>query len=193
MGLYIKDSDVIVRVAQKVRFTDDPETEPNKMPTALLKRLISEAESHVEFDLSPRYASPFQTTDGAAFSTLPDRPTKDVLRTLCELQAVMRILETDFGSGGPIDSSKYSERLEKRYKKMLDDLLEVRKDSYNTFVKPPLPSLRLNYMNEEADTGFRGRVLTSGTTDEAGAYPAAQINSPGETYWNADLSEDWLE
>ncbi len=193
MGLYITQAAVKIRLAGKVRFTDNPdeEGEENKMPTTLLARLISEAEGQVESDLSARYLAPFQTTDGQAFNKLPDRPTKEVLRTLCELKSVMRVLETDFGSGSATDASKYMEKLEKRYTSVLESLLEIKKDSFNIFVKPPLPGLRLNFHNEEADSGFRGRVLSSGSENDYD-YPTDRINNPAQTFWNPG-SQDMQE
>lgn len=185
--LYTKVNDVKLRLAGKVRFTDDPDTEPDKMPNALLKRLISEAEGDVEHDLSPRYIAPFQTIDGTAFSNLPERPTRDVIRTLAELKSVVRVLETDFGSGTAVNGDNYAESTQKRYDKMIGKLLEKRPGSFNQWAYPPLPSLRLNYMNEPADDGYAGRILVTSQGD--GGFPAKQINDPSENFWNGDVDD----
>lgn len=185
MGLYITDEDVKVRLIGKVRFTDDIE-EKGKMHTLLLRRLIEEAEGEVEQDLSPRYAVPFVTESGARFRELPLRPTRNILRTLCELKAVIRVLETDFGSGTAVNGEKYSEKLEKRYTNIIKDLLARKggkEDEQTGWKYPPLVGLKLNYFNLHADDGYAGMVLSTSSGD--GAYPRAQINDPSENWTNA--------
>lgn len=185
MPLYIAADDVKVRLIGKVRFTDDLDDE-NRMHNTLLSRLIDEAEGQVEFDLSPRYAAPFQTSAGGAFSTLPDRPTKELIRTLCELKSVIRVLETDFGSGSAVNAEAYKKQQEDRYKAITDRLLERRGEGELGFKYPPLPSLMLNAHNMEADDGFMGQILV--TSEGDGGFPARRINDPSETFFNADLS-----
>lgn len=187
MPLYIRLDDVKVRLKGKVRFTTDPEDE-DKMPETLANRLIDEAESDVELDLSPRYFAPFQTKNGAPFKDLPDRPTRNYLRTLCELLAVIRILETDFGSGTAVDGEKYAEKLRKRYGEMIKLILMKKTDratESSGYAKPPLPGLKLNYMNEAADDGFMGQVLVTSQGD--GDYPQKQINDPSEDFWTGKI------
>lgn len=189
MPLYITLDDVKNRLIGKVRFTTNPADE-NKMQETLANRLIDEAEGQVELDLSPRYIAPFQTIEGTAFSNLPERPTRNYLRTMCELMAVVRILETDFGYGSAVDSQKYAEQISERYKKMVSFLLERRTDGGQEalgFAKPPLLGLRLNYMNELADDGFMGQVLVTSSGD--GDYPHKQINDPSENFWNGRLDD----
>lgn len=183
MGLYIAFEDVRVRLIGKVRFTTNEEDE-NKMQEKLANKLINQAEGDVELDLLPRYAAPWQTSIGAPFKELPDRPTKFYLKTLCELLACVRILETDFGSGSAVDGEKYAEKLRKRYSDMLKLLLDRKTNGgveAQGFSKPPLPGLRLNYMNETADDGFMGQVLVTSQGD--GDYPQKQINDPSEDFW----------
>ena len=189
MGLYIKLEDVRIRLIGKVRFTTDV-NEENKMHESLANRLILEAEGQVELDLSPRYAAPFQTIDGTAFKNLPDNPTKNVLRTLCELQSCMRILENDFGAGTAIDADKYVKKLKERYDEIVSErLLAKRKGKEETqqWSFPPLKSLKLNWHNTEADDGYLGMVLVTGQGD--GDYPAKQINDPSENWWNGVLDD----
>lgn len=187
MGLYISNQDVEVRLIGKVRFTDDLEDE-NRFPRPLLNRLIDEGEGRVEMDLSPRYATPFVTVDDKPFKGyIPARPTGNIIRTLCEIQAVVLILETDFGRGTVVEADKYAEAFRKRYKAMIDDLL-AKKGFQGTengglgWAKPPLPGLRLAWFNENADDGFQGMVLT--TSNNQGGYPAQQINNPADSFWN---------
>lgn len=188
MGIYISLNDVKVRLNGKVRFTENPEVEgeEDKMSVSLANRLISEAESKVEEDLSPRYAAPFQTSEGKPFASLPFRPTKDFLKNLCENMAVVLILETDFGAGGPSSGDKYASRLREKYKSFLDDHLKIKENSYNTYIKPPLPMLRLNFQNEEADDGFKGMAFAQQGASADDDYPAYQINDPSETFWTVD-------
>lgn len=193
MGLYITLEDVKVRLAKKVRFTENPDHDDDAMPVALAKRLINEAEGQVEQVLSQRYAAPFQTQAGQPFRCLPERPTKEILRTLCELKAVMRILETDFGSGTAVDGSKYMENLEKRYKAIVEELLERKEDdvkSYINWKRPPLPGLMLAAHNELTDDGYSGEVVH--VTDGRGGYAADQVNDPSQSFWHATL-DDMLE
>lgn len=187
MGRYITSKAVKIRLKGKVRFTDNPEEADDeaKMTDVLLNRLISEAESQVELDLSERYAAPFRTDNDEGFSKLPQL-TRDQIMTLCELQSVVRVLETNFGATGPVDSDKYKSSQEKRYEKMIEILLERRKgekQSWNIFKKPPLPCLKLNYMNAAADTGFAGRIHSDSVFND-GAYPAQQINNPAKTFFS---------
>jgi hypothetical protein len=179
MALYIKDEDVRVRLLGKVRFTENDEDE-NRMNVKLLRRLINEAEGEVEYDLSPRYTAPFVTDSGAPFSQLPARPTQEIIKTMCELKAVVRVLETDFGRGTVVDSDKYGEQLRTRYDSIKLKLLERRENLMSGWKYPPLPGLKLNYMNTEADDGYQGMVLS--TSEGLGSYPLHRINSPSENW-----------
>lgn len=184
MGLYISFEDLKVRVEGKVRFTEDPEADPDLMPVKLAKRLINEAEGQVELSLMQRYQIPFQTSLGEPFQSLPTRPTKELLRTLCELKAVSRVLETDFGQGTTVDAEKYKEKIDNRYKAIVKDLLERHKDdvtSYVNWVRPPLPGIMLAAHNEQ-DDGFDGYLVN--TTGSRENFAAGQINDPSVTIWN---------
>jgi hypothetical protein len=181
MGLYIQAEAVTLRLIGKVQFTTDLNDE-NKMPMALLNRLINEAEAQVEFDLSPRYMAPLQTDGGQPFSLLPTRPTAEFLRTLCELKAVTRVLQTDFGRGSAVNGDEYYKSIESQYNKMTKQ--QLAKDPSGKFVYPPLPSLKLNYMNSAADDGFSGMVLTHSSDAGAADFAERHINNPSETFWN---------
>lgn len=195
MGLYINQAMVRTRLVNKVRFTNDADGEPDKMPLALLQDLILQAEGEVEFDLSPRYMAPFQTDDGCEFRKLQERPTKQVIRILCVLKAVMRVLDTDFGKGSASKGSTYYEDLKKTYDALLDKQVKIKEDSFNIFVYPPLPGMMLNYMNQEADTGFRGRVLSTNTECGGDSFASNQINDPSRSLWNPDPKDfgDWVD
>lgn len=189
MGQYILFEDVRLRLIGKVRFTED-DSDENKMQITLADRLINEAEGQVEQDLSPRYAAPFQTDSGASFDSLPDRPTKEILKTLCELKAVMRILETDFGTGTAVDGEKYIRRIEARYDKIINERLLAKVDGakdQRQWAFPPLPGLKKNWFNTQADDGYAGMVLVTSQGD--GAYPSKQINDPSETFWSGMLDD----
>lgn len=186
MGRYVKESDIEARLAGKVRLTDDPESEPDKMPRALFAQLIEEAESQVEVDANERYYAPFQTIAGGAFSTIPEM-SKRIIIQLVRLQCVVRVLETDFGSGGSTDGDKYKASVEKRYKEGVASLLERRDLSGGTFQwkRPPLPGMRLAAHNALGDTGFAGAILVTSSGD--GDYPGKQINDPSENFWGGTL------
>lgn len=193
MPKYIKFEDVRLRLAGKVRFQDaSGADQDNRMPITLANRLIDEAEGQVEMDLSPRYAAPFLSMSKGTFELLPDRPTKNVIRTLCELQAVIRILETDFGSGSAIDAMKYIATIEKRYKAMINDnVLAKFSDDYKDSRQwkfPPLADLKKAQHNTEADDGFAGMVTI--TDRGEGLYPVEQIDDPSENWFNATFDED---
>lgn len=195
MALYISGPDVEVRLIGKVRFTDDEEDE-NRFPRRLLNRIIDESEGRVEMDLSPRYEVPFQSIDGGAFKTsVPARPTGNIIRTLCELQSVILILETDFGRGTVVDAAKYAEAFAKRYKSMIDDLLAKKRFQGEEqgglgWAKPPLTGLMLGYFNTESDDGFAGMVLST-SQNPGGGYPAQQINNPADSFWTG-YANPWL-
>lgn len=189
MGLYITADDVKVRLVGKVRFTEDEEDE-NKMSMKLLGRLINEAEGAVEHDLSPRYEVPFKEQTAGTFKALPDRPTKETIRTLCEMMAVIRVLETDFGRGSSVDGEKYKKTQQDRYDAMVAKLLKKKTldtEVSNQWMYPPLIQLKSAYFNTEADDGFGGMVLVTGQGD--GDFPKKQINDPSETFWNGELDE----
>lgn len=193
MGRYINSEAVIVRLRGKVKVTSTPETEPDRLPLLLLNRLINEAEGSVEQDLSQRYAGPFVTVDNGPFANLPERPTREILRTLCELLATIRVLETDFGRGSGLDGMKYADACQKRYDIMVwgdekkPGLLSLKKNSYNTFISPPLPGLQLNWQLAQVDTGFHGFFGKTGSEHNAASYAEEQINDPSENYWNGHL------
>lgn len=193
MPKYIKFEDVRVRLAGKVRFQDDSQTDQaNRMPVNLANRLIDEAEGQVEVDLSPRFAAPFVSILKGNYAGLPDAPTKNFIRTLCELQSVIRILETDFGSGSAVDASKYIATVEKRYKKMIDENIlakfEASFASSRQWKFPPLPDLKKAQHNSEADDGFAGMVTI--TDRGEGAYPVLQMDDAAQNWFNATIDED---
>lgn len=187
MAIYIKADDVEIRLIGKVRFTDDLDDE-NRMPRALLKRLIDEAEGEVEHDLSPRYMTPFQTDAGGTFKELPDRPTRNIIRMLCELKAVERVLETDFGKGSAVNGEEYIKGIKARYDQVVGRLLEKKGENLG-WKFPPLLSLRLNWFNTESDDGYSGLVLSDSQLGDGG-YPARQINDPSENWWNGRYDND---
>lgn len=183
---YTSKNRVKNRLAGKVFFTTDPESNPDRMPEELLTQLIEEAESDVEHDLSTRYMAPFQTDDGKNFDNLPD-VTTGYIRALVDIKAVSRVLETDFGSGTGSDSGKYQQALEKRYDKMVLKQMQQHKDSYRNWIYPPLPGLRLNFHNEAADDGFAGSVFV--TDQGTGDFPSKQINEPSQNFWNGTIDD----
>ena len=183
--LYTRVQEVKNRLKGKVSFTDQPDDE-TAMSEQLLRRLIAEAEGEVEYDLSPRYGAPFTTINSESFEKLPERPTKELIRTLCELKSVIRVLETDFGmSGGAVDSKDYTEKSQTRYDNVVGKLTERRSkdDDQNQWKYPPLPGLALNYFNTEADDGFRGMILVTNDGHNSMDFPSRRINSPDESFF----------
>ncbi len=189
MAIKYCDSDMVLRkLLNKVRITEDPDSNPDLMSEELFQQLIEEAEALVELDLSPRYTSPFQTVDETPFAELPET-TKMYLKSLCEMKAALHVMSFDFGAASSDD--KYSQKLEKMYDKFKDRAMELRSGTYNTYKFPPLPGLMLNYHNHAADDGYNGEVLS--TTRHDGAYAAAQINNPAHTFgYISDEESDLL-
>lgn len=185
MPAYIKFEDVRLRLIGKVRFVDDIDEDENRMPVALAIRLIDEAEGQVEQDLSPRYAAPFIHSTVGTFDALPDRPTKNIIKTLCELKATIRILETDFGAGSAVDGAKYISTLSLRYKDIVDGKILAKfgsdYDSSKQWKFPPLPSLKKNWFNT-SDDGFAG-VGPLVTSESDGDYPEKQMNDPADSFF----------
>lgn len=181
MGRYISDKDVMVRLKGKVSFTEDGEKDKDKMDLKLLRRLIAEAEADVEFEMSPRYNTPFLKTDDQPFAKIANMMTINIIRTLCELMSVIRVLETDFGRGTVVNGDEYAEKLRDRYQKMVDRVM-AKKDGSDAWKYPPLPELKSNWFNLEADDGYAGQILV--TSQEDGDYPKAQITDPSENYFN---------
>jgi hypothetical protein len=189
MPLYTQFESVRLRLQGKVQF-DETGEDANKMAVALAKNLIDEAEAQVEQDLSPRYQTPFAASCGAGdYASLPLRPTQMLIKTLCEIMSTIRILETDFGRGTMIEGENYTTALQKRYDAVLEKILKRRDDNkdYNNWFYPPLPGLKPNWFNTEADDGYSGQVLN--TSQYGGEFPAARINDPSQTFWNASFTE----
>jgi hypothetical protein len=193
--MYIKFEDVRLRLVGKVRFTDDIDDE-NKMPKALAIRLIDEAEGQVEVDLSPRYAAPFVNSAAPnTFASIPDRPTKNIIRTLCELKAVIRILETDFGAGSSVDGAKYIKNIADRYKDIVNNnILAKPSDDFKgsrQWAFPPLPNLQKAYFNTEADDGYAGMgpLVTSDMGESMEIMEDKQSN-PSEDFFNSRFGRD---
>ncbi len=185
MGRYISNSDVKSRLLGKVKFTTD-NTDENNFQDALLTEYVAQAEAQVEIDLSPRYAAPFQSKSGANWSqkNIPFAEY-NIVRNLCQLQAVIRVLETDFGRGTVVGADKYVEKIEKRYTSIITEKLLAKKKlgtmETQQWQFPPL-QLNLNYMNKRADDGYMGQILN--TTQVQPQYPQFQLNDPSESYWN---------
>lgn len=184
MPLYHNFEQVRLRLLGKVRFTEDPNDE-NKVQIALALRLMNEAEGQVEQDLSPRYMAPLQSISGAPFSQLPVRPTQEIIKTICELQSCVRIIETDFGRGSSADGDKYASKLRERYKQIVDsNILKRKEESYMNWYFPPLPGLRLNFNNSSADDGYSGIPMNTSDHRNSDSFPRERMNSPSETFWN---------
>lgn len=181
MPKYMNVDAIMKRLEGKVRFAAPGDTDPNKLGGQLLNSLLNEAESQLEIDLMMRYELPFQG-QGGTFSELPDT-TRLFLTTIAELLGTIRILETDFGRGTSANAEKYVSALQKRYEKMVKDLMEIKEKSYQTWLRPPLAGLKLAYSNQ-GDTGFRGRVHNTTTIRHEADYAYKQINSPGEDWFN---------
>ena len=185
MSDYITNEDVEIRLVGKVRFTDDVD-EQDRMPRKLLKRLIREAQGQVERDLSPRYAAPFVSCRTGTFDGLPST-TKETLRTLCELAAVVRVLSTDFGKGSVTDGSSYKKQQQALYNKIIERELKQRvENAMGQWVYPPMDDLSTHLVNT-TDTGIHGVILV--TTRGDGDYPAKQITDPSENFWNGVIDE----
>ena len=178
---YITAQEVRERLLGKVRFTND-DTDENAVSSGFLVGLIEESESEVELRLSVRYDVPFMGDNDEAFSTLP-RHTQVQIKTLCRLDAVRRVLATDFGRGSTVEGLKYAEQQSRDYEARMERLIEYRNGQFGQFKYPPLPSLKLAAHNSEADDGYAGRILV--TSDDYGAGAAPQMPSPQETIWNA--------
>lgn len=188
MALYIKFEDVRLRLVGKVRFTDNDEEE-NKMPIALANRLIDEAEGVVEQDFSPRYLVPFVHKDSGLYADLPSRPTRNVLRNVCELMACIKILKTDFGSGSAVDAQKYLKTLQDEYDDQVKNRALAKLDEMGRQWKlPPLPFLKKAAHNTEADDGFAG-IGPLVTSESDGDFPSKQINDPAEDFFNGHIDE----
>jgi len=186
MGRYISYEEIRVRTLGKVKYTTS-ELDENKMHVDLANALINEGEVQVELDLSPRYEAPFQGLNGEAFSTLPT-PTKLLIKALCELQGVMKILDTDFGRGTVAGAEKYYETLEKRYDRIIKQTMEYRGGEYgNGWKYPPLPGLKLMWGNAQGDSGFVGEVLVIGPSGDSDSFPSRRVNDPSKTFLYGEL------
>ena len=133
MALYTRYTEVVKRLQGKVEIVEQSDDD-NAMTVDLVNRLINESEGIVEFDLSPRYAAPFQTHSGQSFINLPERPTKEIIRSLCEIKSVVHILVYDFGMGGATDSEEYIKQLKAEYKEIHDKLIKSRQNLHDCHI-----------------------------------------------------------
>lgn len=186
---YTTVDSVKTRCAGKVQFQQEKVALPEEMSNDLLYQLIQDAEADIELALSERYFVPFQRTDGAAYSHLPDH-TKRQLRKVVDLRAVELILGTDFARGGHTDGDEAAPRTKDFLLEAMDLLLGrasftqpgVPAPKRPMRVAPPLPGLMLALGNQ-ADTGKMGTIIN---TDEsvlgAETYAAGQINNPSAAF-----------
>jgi hypothetical protein len=185
MPKYTTFEAVRVRLLGKVRFTED-ENDENKFQKQLAVVLIDEAEGQVEQDLSPRFHAPFMHKTIGTFDALPQDPTKTIIQTLAKLQACIRVLETDFGSGSAVEAEKYISSLRRRYKEIVEGRILAKYDndykSSRQWKFPPLPELKKAYFNQEADDGWAG-IGPLVTSESDGDFPAGQINDPAESWF----------
>lgn len=180
---YVQLKEIQDRVLGKIQFTSDSEDE-NEMQLTLANSLIDEAEAEVELDLSIRYAVPFKgSLDGQTFKQLPTS-TQLILKTLCRLQSVMKLIDTDFGRGSAVNGEEYKKELKARYDQMVEKRLLAKvgeMEDTNQWLYPPLEGLALAWGNQ-ADDGYRGMVISDSPSND-GAYPRDQINDPSETFF----------
>lgn len=186
MGLYVSFEEVKTRLTGKVKFDESGE-DPNTMSAQLAQMLLNQAEADVEMDLSPRYMAPFQTDSGGAFNLLPDRPTKQLIKTLVLCKVVSYIMDTDFGRGTAVDGENYTKLVDKQYKSIVGRIIKMIGDEDDRqWMYPPLPSLRLNY-NNTSDDGFQGQIYV--TSEGEGAYAGDSVSDPSKTFWNAEPND----
>lgn len=186
MGRYIAENEVEIRLLGKVRFTDD-ENDENRFDRRLLKKLVADAESRVERDLSSRYQSPFQTTEGAAFTALP-KTTRDTIQTMCELMAVVFVLNTDYGRGQATDARAYTRSQKTIYSQMLareTDKKEGAEGAFGQWNYPPLEALMTSLVNT-TDDGTAGSIIVSSNSND-GDFPRKQITDPSENFNNGEF------
>lgn len=186
---YTTVDSVKTRCAGKVQFQQAKEALPEEMSDDLLFQLIEDAEADIELTLSERYFIPFQRTDGASYSHLPDH-TKRQIRKVVDLRAVELILGTDFARSGHTSGDEAAPKTKDFLLEAIDLLLGrasftqpgVAAPKRPMRVAPPLPGLRLAAGNQ-ADTGKAGMIIN---TDEsvlgAESYAAQQINNPAASY-----------
>lgn len=191
MGRYITEEDIKELTLGKVQYTDDS-TDKNKMQLARLKKLIEQAESEVELDLSMRYQVPLVGPSDEAFKDLTGSLPSAVaiIRTVCQLQAVMKVLDTDYGRGSVTGAEKYYETMKKRYDGLIEKLVGKKSkdlEESTQFKYPPL-GFKKAYFNTEADDGFAGMVLSISPSGD-GSYPAEQINDPSESFFSTSVWE----
>lgn len=188
--IYTTADSVKVRLTGKVQFQSDPaEALQGEIPNALLCQLIRDAETHIELELRTRYKIPFQSIRTGRFVDLPDH-TRSALRIVCDMQAVMYILATDFGRGTHVSADPYYKETARNYKKQISLLLGLDEEGKTVIAEgryrraPPLEDLALAATNlSSADNGYRGKIInTDASRHNAESYAERQINDPSKTY-----------
>lgn len=182
---YTTVDSVKVKLEGKVRFQEDPAAVQNgELPDALLLQCIADAETQVEMDLRGRYAIPFRSTQTEDFTGLPDH-SKRAIRIAVDLQAIMQILDTDFGRSGKIDASAYYKNTATRYDTTINKLLGIQEDSDGKKVQkrtPPLEKMKLAPGNSKADDGHRGVISnTDMCEDSAEGFALSHLNDPSSS------------
>lgn len=186
MGYGITNNDVEVRLLGKVKFTDDDDDE-NRFPRKLLTRLVREAVGKVERDLEPRYETPFVHADAGTFDALPST-TKETIRTMFELMAVVRVLGNDFGRGTVSNGGEFKAEQERLYRDMLERELSQRQDgAVGQWRYPPMRELRTSIQNS-MDDGFHGTIVVT-TRDDTGDLTSKQVTDPSQNFFNGTIDE----
>ena len=185
--IYTTPDSVKIRLSNKVRFVDENDPSDDRgMPNALLCQLIMDAEMEVEQDLRSRYCIPFQHNVTGRYSDLPDH-TQRAIRTVVDFMAVVKVLETDFGSGSHINADGYAADQRQHYEDMITKLLgrdkEAAVEAHDRYrFSPPLEALKLAPTNL-ADDGVRGSIInTSNDSCSPEQFAIDSINDPSISY-----------
>lgn len=188
--VYTTYDNVKVRLTNKVQFQQDPDNlQEGEVPDDFLGQQICDAETLVEQKLRKRYAIPFQSIRTGRYMDLPDH-SKRALRVACDLQAVLLIIENDFGRGTHIDADAMKKNMQERYDDAIADLLghdlEGKDGKEKRFRNsPPLEDVKLAFSNSKADDGFKGMLINTDGGRNESDYAAGQINDPSRSYITA--------
>lgn len=192
---YVEVDAVRTRLANKVIIQPKPHKasdlegiEDGQLPYVLFLQLIADAETQIEQELRSRYAVPFRSISKGSFLALPYH-TKRALCQVIEDQAVLLVLETDFGTGTHINAEGYKASLQSRLDKRLELLLgrdregaSAKIDRYKNAA--PLEDLALAPWNSEADDGYAGTVIVTGADYQGSTqYAEGQINNPARSFF----------
>jgi hypothetical protein len=182
---YITLDDVKSRLIGKVEFDDGTLNQPDDMYVLsddLLSQYVCQAESEVEFELSPIYVIPFVTDSNPPLPYIDlDATAYNLLRTLFLNRACIMVMETEFAKDTGVKGEHFIDNMNAQYKRIMGNL--TKRSPEGRFLYPQIGNLAVNG-SRFVVTGTLGAPVASGGGDTSALeYANRQGNNPATNVW----------